>query len=486
LFTLFVISGFAESSRQRVIILADMGNEPDEEQQMVHMLMYANELDIEGLVAVTGKYLRNDPQPELFFKLLGGYEKVLPQLQLHAEGWPETSSLQAVVAEGQFRYGYQTIGKGKSSPGSRLIEKAILREDERPLHIIVNAGSNTLAQCLLDLEEKLSPEAFTAALSRLRVYENGAQDNSGAWIMHRWPGIHWIRSNYQTYAYGGPAFDGEKDNKGRTTELGPYVWQPYPYSGLGQHLWALEHLKGDHGPLLALWPLRQFGRGKVHFLEGGGTIPWLRLIDMGLGDPEHPDWGGWGGRYATSREENIWSKHADVRVDELQNVPFHMYGEATDTWSDQESGQTYEDNLFTPVWRWRKAVYSDFAARADWCILPYAEANHPPTALLKNYPDSGIIHLEARSGSQLSLDASPSHDPDGDDLQFSWWIYPEAGTCDTVSEILLEESGPLLKLEIPKSVPESSVHLILEVNDTAEPHLFTRYRRIIINVTKDS
>ena len=47
----------------RLIILADMGNEPDEEQQMVHMLMYSNEFDIEGLIAVTGKYLKTGPRP---------------------------------------------------------------------------------------------------------------------------------------------------------------------------------------------------------------------------------------------------------------------------------------------------------------------------------------------------------------------------------------------------------------------------------------
>lgn len=32
-----------DSSRHRLIILADMGNEPDEEQQMAHMLMCCNE-----------------------------------------------------------------------------------------------------------------------------------------------------------------------------------------------------------------------------------------------------------------------------------------------------------------------------------------------------------------------------------------------------------------------------------------------------------
>ena len=54
----------AGAASHRLIVLADMGNEPDEMQQMVHMLVYANEFDLEGLVAVTGKYLRKKPRPK--------------------------------------------------------------------------------------------------------------------------------------------------------------------------------------------------------------------------------------------------------------------------------------------------------------------------------------------------------------------------------------------------------------------------------------
>ena len=48
----------AASATSRLIILADMGNEPDEEQQMAHMIMCSNEFELEGLIAVSGIYLR--------------------------------------------------------------------------------------------------------------------------------------------------------------------------------------------------------------------------------------------------------------------------------------------------------------------------------------------------------------------------------------------------------------------------------------------
>ena len=59
-----LLAGQAGTAKSRLIIMADMGNEPDEEQQMIHMLMCSNEFDLEGLIAVTGKYLQPaHPEP---------------------------------------------------------------------------------------------------------------------------------------------------------------------------------------------------------------------------------------------------------------------------------------------------------------------------------------------------------------------------------------------------------------------------------------
>ena len=95
----------AASERARLIVLADMGNEPDEEQQMLHLLMCANEIDVEGLIAVTGKYLRPEDKnpyrqklhPELFTRLIDGYAKIYPNLKLHAAGWPTPEYLHRIA-----------------------------------------------------------------------------------------------------------------------------------------------------------------------------------------------------------------------------------------------------------------------------------------------------------------------------------------------------------------------------------------------------
>jgi hypothetical protein len=87
--------------RHRLLILADMGNEPDEKQQIVHMIMCSNEFEIEGLIAVTGKLLRPESRnldkqvlhPELFTGIIDGYARVLDNLKKHASCWNNPSYL---------------------------------------------------------------------------------------------------------------------------------------------------------------------------------------------------------------------------------------------------------------------------------------------------------------------------------------------------------------------------------------------------------
>ena len=143
--------------------MADMGNEPDEEQQMAHLLMYANRVDLEGLIACSGKYLhadrtdgRDHVRPDLFHKLVDGYARVVENLNAHETGWPTADYLRSIIKAGTDDYGIEAVKPGRSNEASRLIETAILKEDPRKLYIVGNAGTNTLAQALVDLDETRS------------------------------------------------------------------------------------------------------------------------------------------------------------------------------------------------------------------------------------------------------------------------------------------------------------------------------------------
>ncbi len=492
LFAIFSISAqisqLEPEIKNRMVILADMGNEPDEEQQIVHMLMYANEFDIMGLVAVTGKFLNpqsNNPEkqrlyPELFIKIIDGYSKVYPNLLKHANEWPTAEYLRTTVVNGQRGYGSSDVGIGKSSDGSELIVKQLTNNDKRPLYVIVNAGSNTLAQALFDIRAS-NPQLLNEAIAKLRVFENGAQDDAGAWICKTFPNVHWIRSNYQTYCYGGPSVDGGVDNKGKGNELGPYTWKPYAYNGTGQHQWLLENIIGNHGPFGKYYPIRQFPNGGISFMEGGGTIPFLGLVNKGLYDINHPWWGGWSGRYSRDKKENVWSKHQSVNIDEKKNAPFLLYTEEPDSWIDPEDGTVYENNLFAPVWRWRRAFQNDFMCRMDWCNKPFDAANHNPVAVIGNDTTNAILTMKTKAGKTILLDATASKDPDKDKLIFNWFYYQEAGTYNGKVDIDSENSAKV-SIKIPEDATGKEIHIVLELKDDNKIGSMYDYRRIVLNV----
>ncbi|MDN5215090.1 DUF1593 domain-containing protein [Fulvivirgaceae bacterium BMA12] len=475
-------------NRTRLIVLADMGNEPDEVQQMVHMIICSNEFYPEGLIAVTGKYLRPESNekyrqtlhPELFHEIIDVYDKVLDKLKNHDTGWHSAKYLHSIVCGGQPEYGVKGIGEGKQTKGSELIIKSLEKNDNRPIWIVVNAGSNTLAQALFDFERTHTEAELKKAITKLRVFENGAQDNAGAWICNQYPDIHWIRSNFQTYAYGGP---GGKDGD-LTVNLGPHFWGDYEYSVSGQNEWLKENIMNNHGALGKVYPERRyhgFRDGGLGFMEGGGTIPWIGLVNHGLFDINRPSWGGWGGRFTPVKVADFWSRHLDISEDEKANAPFYTYREVSDVWYNETDKKVHYGN-YVPVWRWREAMYNHFKCRMDWCIKPYEEANHQPVAAWRNDISNSIVYLDVIPEEVVSLDASLSTDPDNDPLIFKWWIYEEAGTYP--GKVYIQKPAEAkTKLYVPSGAANKQIHLILEVKDKNEIASLFDYRRIVLNVS---
>jgi hypothetical protein len=128
------------------------------------------------------------------------------------------------------------------------------------------------------------------------------------------------------------------------------------------------------------------------------------------------------------------------------------------------------------MWRWIDVLQNDFAARADWCVRPFTQANHPPVAKLAHAAD-----LKVRPGDIVSLSAKGTTDPDGDELTFQWWQYGEADTYKGAVQI--KDAG---KREASFTVPDNAgegqtVHVICEVTDAGTPPL-TRYQRVILTV----
>lgn len=215
--------------------------------------------------------------------------------------------------------------------------------------------------------------------------------------------------------------------------------------------WLDEHVRKDHGPLGAMYPPRTWTDPNPHgALKEGDTPSWLYFLPVGLSDPEHPEYGSWGGRF--------------------QHVAGNRYGDAKDKVDKVTDARA-------TVWRWRQAVQNEFQARMDWCYLPKERANHPPVPEGHSERTPPPLSLTVAPGSTLDLDGK-FKDPDGDEIHYRWFVYPEAGTYP--GEVALNEiNEPATSLTIPRDFGGHTLHVICEATDTGTPPL-TRYRRFIL------
>lgn len=450
----------AAPARPRVFVLTDIANEPDDTQSMVRFLAYCNQWDVEGLVATTSIHLQHETFAANIRQLVEAFGTVRENLLLHEPGFPTAEHLLSVIREGRPDYGMRGVGEGMDSSGSELLIQAADRDDPRPLWVTVWGGPSVLAQALWKVRETRSSEALAEFIARLRVYTISDQDDSGPWIRKTFPDLFYIASPgiHAGGAYHFATWSGISGDEfhGRFTGAD---------FSIVDNPWLDRNVR--KGPLGGLYP-------RTEYLMEGDTPSFLGLIDNGLGDPERPDRGGWGGRYVLYTPPT---------------QPWFIEPETRPLWTDAADevrgvdGNWHTSNHAT-IWRWRSAYQNDFAARIDWTIQPYAEANHPPVPRLAHPSE-----LTAVPGQRVDLSAEGSTDPDGDALSYEWFYYGEAGTFVT-SSARTGQPVQVRNFDQPKAwftVPTDRVlrngtmHIVLAVTDHGTPRL-TRYQRVIVTV----
>ncbi|SFV00943.1 DUF1593 domain-containing protein [Pseudoduganella namucuonensis] len=455
--------GFAEP-KQRLIVLSDIEADPDDSQSLVRLLLYANQIDIEGIVATTSTHQKSRIAPESMHAIIDAYGRVQPNLLKHEPGFPKAETLKAVVRSGSPLYGMQGVGDGRDSQGSDAIIKALEKNDTRPLWVSVWGGANTLAQALYRISHDRTPEQTARLLSKLRVYTISDQDDSGIWIRTRFPDLFYIVSP------GG---------YGNGTWTGMHTTEPGFDSTEVSNNWIATHIQQGHGPLGAIYP-------DVAFSVEGDTPSFLSLIPNGLNAPEHPDWGGWGGRYElyTPALETTNPEGFTGNVPVLQE-PRAIWTNAVDSYRPMVYNDFFRTvrahdkvstGYRTTIWRWRKDFQNDFAARMDWTTKPYKGANHPPVVKL-GHGD----RLTVKSGEDFTLSAAGSSDPDGDSLGYLWFHYPEAGSYREEIKVGPAENLYAVGARAPVVSKTETAHFIVKVTDKGSPAL-TRYRRVIVTI----
>ena len=318
-----------------------MKSDPDDMQSMVRFLLYANEFDIEGLVAAAGTFAMEAHKKNIL-DVLDRYEMVYDNLKTYDPDYPTADYLRSVTYEGKannhglsIKWGCgkqdykEIIGKGLDSEASNAIIAAADKPDPRPLWIGVWGGPREVAQAIWDVKNTRTKKELKAFISKLRIFLIYCQDATHEWMMNEFPDLFIIDS--------------------RTTYQGMFGGHD-PISDLA---WVNEHIRFNHGPLCDIYPHE--GMGCTGVCEGDSpAFLYLVSANRGINNPEDPTQPSWGGQY--------------VRKD---NSNHYVDGPGK-----------------TSISKWRDDYQKEFKDRADRCIKPKSALSYTKPRII-NTTDLG-------------------------------------------------------------------------------------------------
>ncbi len=437
--------------KPRIVVLTDISTwEPDDHESLIRLMVHADLFEIEGIVVTTG-WSMDDVNQNRHFRdialgVIDAYEKDLPNLlkrsnqhgfeQDHGKQeigyWPSAQYLRDRTMFGSMLMGKDKIGAGNNSEGSDLIIRLADEEDERPVWVTVWGGGNTLAQSIWQVRQTRSVQEFKSFLNKIRAYAITDQDRPQ-------------RSSYEISSHAWMRREFSEDLL--------FIWDECAWkyqNGTGKANWEryTEHIQ-NHGNLGNQYPKYVWG-------VEGDTPSFLHVLPNGLNDPEHPTQAGWGGY-------SEWGLGPDNNGYSYANSAQGVY----------DICRQYEDHFYA-------ATFNNFAARMDWA--KEGRGNRNPVVVINDDDRLDIMNMSPKAGSEVILDASASHDPEGDSLAFNWWVQPEAGTYANPIRISNSHSAKV-RLTVPSNAAGKSIHVICEITDNGL-HNLSGYRRIIFEPTE--
>ena len=439
--------------KPRLVVCTDIAPadvEPDDMESMVRLMAYADQFEIEALITSVG--WNCDPYPvewaQYLQRVIEAYRKDVPNLmkragqqnfltlekeneQQYIGYWPSSDYLKSRAVMGSIHGGIKTIGADNDSPGSELLIRLADEDDPRPIYVAAWGGANTLAQAIWRVKQMRTVDEVSHFVKKFRIYTITDQDMQYSMRMNRSYSSHmWLRKEFANDLL----FVWDEGAWQEQCELGKHHWQ--------QHK---DNIQG-RGALGAEYPTYKWG-------VEGDTPSFLYVMPNGLNDPDDPRQAGWAGYHERG-----------LCADSLTTA-WTSWQEPVRSISVGYKQRFYSDEL------------NDFMARMQWAAEGHG--NHNPQVAINGQKGIDAIHITAKPGDTIRLDASQSVDADGDNLQFSWWQQPEIGhTKVSISQ----SSQQAATIQIPSDATSDTIHIICEVHDDGPYHLVA-YRRVIIENT---
>ena len=470
----------------RLIVTTD--GEVDDQNSMRHLLLYANDIDIDGIVysasqfhwqgdggkTTLGEVTKNNMNAEDKGEELTEYrpqemgwiENLLNKeyavdynnLVQNDSNYPTAEELLAKVKVGNVEFEGDVR---EATEGSDYIKDAILDDDTRPVYIESWGGFNTVARALLSIAEEYKDtdewdSIYKKVCGKAVIQGNGQDKTYEDYIQAIFPDLMLYASSSINYGY--------------------YASQSAPadsnYMFHGD--WLTKNVKNGHGEMMNHYlligdgthyegELDRFQYGETTTIDGkefdqydwlgeGDSVHWITLIPVGLRGLENGNYGSWGGRIAINGQALT------------SNGNYKEY--------DYTTGKRGE---FSGK-RWITAIMEDWASRCDWAI---GVGNHAPKVSVAE------TNLTAKKGESVQLQGE-ALDPDQDNLISTWTVYQDASEYS--GEHMRLRVWDATKVSTSFTVPSDAevgdyFNLILTVKDTAKAPT-SRYAQVIVTVTE--